>query len=124
MGDVRDDVGGDGEWGHGIAVVAGADRLTLLDVTISNCWGDGIHVSGGVVQTVIEDCVSDSNRRQGLSIVDAVRPLIRGGRYSATGRFGHTSPAAGIDIEPNGGSQVLGARIEGVSLHRQPWGRG
>lgn len=105
-----------GEWGHGILLARGADRAVLSSVTVGRCWGDGFYIGGGVADVTLLDCTADSNRRQGLSIVHAVNPLVSGGRFVNTGMVGQTAPSAGIDVEPNPlrGQSVTGARIRNV----------
>jgi hypothetical protein len=116
VGDVRRHAGTEGEWGHGVALGAGADRCTLTGVTSTECWGDGFFVAGAVTDVRLDGCVAADNRRQGLSVVDAVRPRITEGRYGGTGRFGQTVPASGIDLEPNLDGAVVGAVLERVAL--------
>ena len=116
VGDLVTHSGSEGEWGHGVAIVAGADRCVLRGVRAMQCWGDGFYVNGGVADVHIDTCEAEGNRRQGLSVVDAVRPRITGGSYRATGRLGSTAPASGIDLEPNPGGAVVGAVVEGVTL--------
>lgn len=63
-----------GEWGHGI-MLRGAQRVTLRDLDIQRCWGDGISI-GGISgarpqpsrDVLISDVVCHRNRRQGLTI--------------------------------------------------------
>jgi hypothetical protein len=116
VGDIRLHSGEEGEWGHGVAVVAGADRCIVADVRSVECWGDGFYVGGAVTDVRLESCVAADNRRQGLSIVDAIRPRVVGGSYGGTGRLRWTAPASGIDLEPNPGGAVVEAVVEQVSL--------
>ncbi|TPG16047.1 right-handed parallel beta-helix repeat-containing protein [Pedococcus bigeumensis] len=108
----------DGEWGHGIVVSRGGDRTVLSNVAVVRCWGDGIYLGGGVQDVALLECTADGNRRQGLSIVSAVRPLVSGGRYVNTGKYGRALPGAGIDVEPNPlrGEAVIDATIRDVEL--------
>lgn len=117
-GDLLTHTGTSGEWGHCIMVWSTAHRLRIDGVTVRYAWGDGIYVGGGPVEDVlIRDVIADSNRRQGLSIVEAVRPRVVGGVYRRTGRSGSIAPAAGIDVEPNpAGGDVTGCTITGVTL--------
>ena len=118
VGDLTSAVARTGEWGHGVTVVRGADRTLLDGVTVRSCWGDGIYIGGNPAEVVVLNCVSDGNRRQGLSIVGALQPLVIGGRYTNTGRVRGTGPSAGIDIEPNSGTgdRVIGATVRDVVL--------
>lgn len=117
QGDVTTHTGSTGEWGHGINVGGSAHRTVINSVTVKNCWGDGIYVGNGMPTDVrILHVLCDSNRRQGISIVGANRPQVIGGHFINTGALGSTSPAAGIDIEPNpsSGNNVLELEVNGA----------
>ena len=117
QGDLTTHTGSTGEWGHGITINGGANRCLIESVTVKHCWGDGIYVGNGMPADVrIVGVVCDSNRRQGLSIVGANRIRVLGGSFINTGSLGSTSPAAGIDVEPNpsSGNNVLEFAIVGA----------
>ena len=95
-----------GEWGHGI-MVRGSSRVTVRDMHISKCWGDGISVGGAMVtnaptiqsyDVVIANVVSTNNRRQGLSIGRSSNVKIYDCEFSYTRGI---APGCGIDIEPD-----------------------
>ena len=93
-----------GEWGHGI-YVRGAENIKLININVSNCWGDGIAVAGYVEKNIyasknvsINSCVCDNNRRQGISIISCENLIIDN---CITSNTNGTLPSAGIDIEPN-----------------------
>lgn len=100
-------IGDEGQWGMGISIL-GSSNITISDIRISKCWGDGIYIgskvkSGVRVQSeniVIKNIVSDSNRRQGLSVTGGKDIQIIDSTFSHTN--GH-SPQSGIDLEPNRG---------------------
>ena len=127
VGDVGSHTGTTGEWGHGIDIQDGAHRFNVQGTYISKCWGDGIIICDTVTSNTtgakpsdvsIIDVVCDDNRRQGLSIITALRPRVIGGSFINTGRTAATAPTAGIDIEPNpGGLQdVIGFSIIGAVM--------
>jgi hypothetical protein len=127
VGDVGSHTGTTGEWGHGLDIQHGAHRFKVQGTYISKCWGDGIIICDTVTSNTtgakpsdvsIIDVVCDDNRRQGLSIITALRPRILGGSFINTGRTAATAPTAGIDIEPNpGGLQdVIGFSIIGAVM--------
>lgn len=69
----------------------------------------------------IEDCVALGNFRQGLTITEAQRGTIRGGRYGQTSGLWDSGngPCAGIDLEPDRhpswpSDRVANIRIEGA----------
>jgi len=122
LGDRDRHLGHGGEWGHGIQIV-GASRVTVRDMHIADCWGDGICVglkkdANGERRlssdVVFDGIVSTGNRRQGLSIVGARNVWVRNCEFSHTAG---TAPQCGIDIEPDGPAFVDGVRIEHCSLH-------
>jgi len=105
-------LGSGGEWGHGIDV-SGARDVSIRDIDVSACWGDGICIGtifarGRVVKVAsditIERVTCRGNRRQGLSITSARRVTVRDCQFSGTGG---TLPGCGIDVEP--GTLKMGA---------------
>ena len=102
-------LGSTGEWGHGLTV-RGASRVSIHDIRISDCWGDGISIGSnpsrpGKVVAPSEDVVVSrvtctNNRRQGLTIGRSRRVQVLDSEFSNTAG---TPPAAGIDIEPDSG---------------------
>lgn len=102
VGERESHIGSGGESGMGIAVY-NSSRVLIRGVTVRDCWGDGIYVGGrGLTGTsadiVVENCVCENNRRQGLTIAAVKRCRVTGGRFVRTNG---TPPSAGIDIEPN-----------------------
>lgn len=76
---------GNGEFGDGLDIKA-SEKITISDIEIKNCWGDGIGVgynsTGGThvasKNVSIENCTIHDCRRQGISIVGAQYTKIRG----------------------------------------------
>ncbi len=98
--------GTEGEWGHGI-MVRGAERVTLRDLRIQRCWGDGISI-GGISgaqprpsrDVVVSNVVCSANRRQGLTIGRSRRVRVLRSAFIDTGGV---LPGCGIDVEPDPG---------------------
>jgi hypothetical protein len=98
--------GSGGEWGMGVAAWS-ASGWQIKDVTITECWGDGI-VAGyapDAMGTFCEDFAIEGGRislcrRNGISIVAGRRGRISGTVIRA---IAGTSPGAGIDLEPDDG---------------------
>ena len=114
IGDRDQHLGTKGEWGMGVDI-RGSHTVLLENVQISKCWGDGIYVgstndtdSGQSADITLRGVLSTQNRRQGLSIVSCNGALIEQSEFNGTHG---TSPAAGIDIEPNKGEVVENVRI-------------
>ena len=111
VGERNDHIGtAGGEWGHGISLLSVTDAY-IHDVTIVDCWGDGINTNlvDPNIQNLdpqtpcrnirVERVVCDNNRRQGMSITSAVNMTVEDSVFSSTHG---TAPADGIDVEPNG----------------------
>ena len=108
-----------GEWGHGI-MVRGAEQVSLRDLHITKCWGDGISVGGisGVRMVPsrdvrIEDVICTGNRRQGLTIGRSRNVRVLRSHFLATHG---TLPGCGIDIEPDPGGSADDIAIEACTL--------
>jgi parallel beta-helix repeat protein len=103
-------VSGDGH-GHGINI-QGAANIVIKDLTAKNCWGDGVYVGKGTtVETknvIIDNIISDNNRRQGLSVVMGDGIVIKNSVFKNTNG---TAPQAGIDLEPNVNFTVRNVQI-------------
>ena len=121
LGERARHLGNGGEWGHGIQIV-GSSRVTVRDMRVADCWGDGVYVgtkrdAGGTRivsnDVVIDGVVSTGNRRQGLSIGGARNVWVRNCEFSHTNG---TAPQCGIDIEPDGPDLAIGVRIQQCRL--------
>lgn len=122
IGERGSHLGTKGEWGHGIQIV-GAKRVTVRDMHISNCWGDGICIGaksapgrGSVPSSdvAIAGVVSTGNRRQGLSITGAQDVRVYDSEFSHTSG---TSPQCGIDIEPSKPNFATNVHIQSCRIH-------
>ena len=104
-GDVGRHIGTTGEFGHGLMVM-GCDNVSLNNLFITLCWGDGVlfseyvHVNGNTNVDVTNSEFVD-NRRQGISIIDLRNGSFIGCSFSKTGFTAAISPASGVDIEPD-----------------------
>jgi parallel beta-helix repeat protein len=101
---------GSGEHGMGIAVHS-STNVVLGNCKTKNCWGDGIYVGefGTSLPSQyihINNCVSDNNRRQGMSIARGQDVYCYRSTFSNTNG---TLPECGVDVESNSGtSDTLG----------------
>lgn len=103
IGERKEHKGKSGEWGHGIAVF-GSTNVTIENVDISQCWGDGIYLGfydgpNTYSDTItIKNCNLHHNRRNNLSITDVSNVTVTNCKFNyANG----ADPQYGIDIEPN-----------------------
>jgi hypothetical protein len=105
IGDRYSHTGTSGEWGMGIGIYDGTN-ITISDVVVSDCWGDGIYLGSGNGQdssastknVTIQNCTLKNNRRNNLSIVCADYVTIDKSSFiKANG----TNPQYGICIETN-----------------------
>ena len=101
VGERHQHSGTTGQWGHGI-MVEGSKRVTVRDIRLSDCWGDGIQITSyrGVASNdiVVANIVSTGNRRQGMSIGGAKNVKVYDSEFSNTHGI---EPGCGIDIEPD-----------------------
>jgi len=133
IGDRDSHLGTTGEWGHGIRI-QGCSAVTVRNIHISRCWGDGIS-AGGIKNPgepnrpgrdyLFEKVVCTENRRQGLTIGSSRGVRVRNCEFSDTGGI---PPGAGIDIEPDTdiardvvieNCLVRGNRGPGISLYKR-----
>ena len=121
VGERKRHLGRTGEWGHGVEIQA-ASRITLRDLHVSDCWGDGVYVGATwspdrerIVSddVVIARVVSTGNRRQGLSITGSRNVRVHDCEFSNTAG---TAPECGIDIEPNAPDTASAVHIENCLL--------
>ncbi len=101
-----------GEWGMGINF-KGAINSSVSGLTIQGCWGDCIYVGGNSKGILIEKCVLNHGRRQGISVTKADCVTIRDCKIS---NVKGKSPQCAIDIEPNRMDSVNRILIENVSV--------
>jgi hypothetical protein len=87
------------EWGHGIQILGGR-YVTVRDLHVSKCTGDGVCIGGKSYDVVIANVISTVNRRQGLSITNCSNIKIYDSEFSYSKG---TAPECGIDIEPDEG---------------------
>lgn len=103
IGDRDTHTGVTGEFGHGICILD-CTNITLLDVTVQDCWGDGTYIGGNTTPTydvVMDRCTLHNNRRDNLSLPNVVRFKATNCTFDdANG----TSPQGCVVIEPNGTS--------------------
>ena len=103
--------GSSSEWGMGVNIQE-SQNVTIENLYITRCTGDGIYISGGNEPSVgiydhasrnvaIRNATCDDNRRQGLSIIHVDGLTVRDCSFINTGKTEFTAPGAGIDIEPN-----------------------
>lgn len=98
-----------GEWGHGV-FVCGSSNVTVRDMHISKCWGDGIVIAGASVwqapaipsvNVFVANIVSTGSRRQALSLGYVRDVKVYDSEFSNSNG---ATPQCGIDIEPENGN--------------------
>ncbi len=102
------------EWGHGISIGGGATRVTIRDLRVSKCTGDGVCIGGAANDIVIANIISTNNRRQGLSITNCHNIKVFDSEFSYSKG---TSPECGIDIEPDEGGSAKTILIQNCRLN-------
>ena len=97
-----------GEWRHVLSFLSCAN-VRIEGLTLLKSGGDGIYIGqsrGGRIgrDFTIRNVVSDSNARQGLSVITVENLLVERCTFVRTKG---ALPQAGIDFEPNAPEQVL-----------------
>ncbi|MEQ7802652.1 right-handed parallel beta-helix repeat-containing protein [Pedobacter sp. ASV1-7] len=121
VGDRLTHIGTFGEWGMGIEI-RNSTWINLNNLTVKECWGDGIYIAGGATHVTLDSIFADNNRRQGMSVINAKELLVTNSEFNNTNGV---APESGIDLEPNAGDSISGVRIvncafrnnNGLGLH-------
>ncbi|WP_339751685.1 right-handed parallel beta-helix repeat-containing protein [uncultured Winogradskyella sp.] len=98
----------DGEWRMGLSLMGCSDVL-VENLTISSSGGDGIYIDGYKdirysENIIIDSIISTNNKRQGISIISAKNVWVKNSVFTKTKG---TLPEAGLDIEPDGETDVI-----------------
>jgi parallel beta-helix repeat protein len=101
------------EWNMGIQI-KGGKYVTVRDVHVSKCTGDGVCIGGGSYDVVIANIISTQNRRQALSITNCSNIKVYDSEFSYTSG---TAPECGIDIEPDPGYTCKNVWIENCRMN-------
>lgn len=106
-GDRYTHLGTTGQFGYGISII-GSNDILIDKARVRECWGDGIYIGGTLGTTYIDSlvskrvilnkCISDNNRRQGMTIISVEDLVVNGGIFSNSNG---SQPQSGIDIEPS-----------------------
>jgi hypothetical protein len=95
-----------GEWGMGISIY-GSKNVTISNVTVQDCWGDGVYIGQGETENeniILNHVVADGNRRNGITLISGEN--IQFNSCTAENSKG-TAPSDGVDIEPNDTANTL-----------------
>ena len=99
-----------GEWRHALALYS-CESIVIRGLTLRSSGGDGIYVGCQAGNPMayckdiqIEGVTCDDNHRQGISVISAENLTIKNSVFKNTRG---TSPAAGIDFEPNARTERL-----------------
>ncbi len=111
-GDKQKHLANEGEWGMGVFVRGGAN-ISIKGITIKDCWGDCIYITDDATNVIVEDCLMDNGRRQGISVISAQNVTIKNSRIQ---NIEGTKPEYAIDIEPNKNCFVRNVQIKNVTI--------
>lgn len=120
IGEREEHTGTTGEWGFGINL-SNSNYANIENVTIKNCWGDGIYLGSenagtgenGCANVAIVNCLIDNNRRNGISVINCDKFVIDGCTISNTHG---TNPQSGIDIERNHDNEITNGTIKNCTF--------
>lgn len=94
------------EHNHGVNISnTSSGQIVIEGLSSNDSGGDGFYVNAPLADVTLRNCRANNNRRQGLSIIQCKSFADYSGTY--TGTTG-TAPAAGVDIEPNNPTDILG----------------
>ena len=101
--------------------LANSNYANIENVTVKNCWGDGIYIGSknndtgenGCANVKITNCIIDNNRRNGISVINCDNFVIDGCTISNT--IG-TTPQSGIDIERNYDNEITKGIIKNCTF--------
>lgn len=114
VGDKFEHYGNEGEWGMGIRITK-AHNIHVEGLTIKECWGDCIYIGKNSRNIVVNNCILDNGRRQGVSITSGEKIVIKN---CAISKVGGTKPQYAIDVEPNKNEYVSDVLIEKCRIYR------
>lgn len=101
------------EWGHGIAILNGSNAVTVRDITIQKCVGDGISIGHTCSDVYIDNILSTENRRQGVSVGGDNWTIAN----SEISYISGTSPEGGIDVEADSPGAADNGTIHNCHIH-------
>lgn len=113
VGDNSKHIGEEGEWGMGI-YINGGKKVELKGITVKDCWGDCIYITRKAKDVLIDGCLLEQSRRQGISIISTHNTVIK---RTTINNIKGAFPGYGIDIEPNEGDTVINVKIEGITIN-------
>lgn len=102
-GERTNHTGASGEWGMCISVINGSSNINIHDIRLVDAWGDALYVNNAVHLRTTNIYV-DNARRNGISVVSADDYISTNDTINHTNG---TAPQAGVDIEPNAGTDLL-----------------
>ena len=112
IGDKHTHKGDTGEWGMGI-MMKNVVNASVSGLTIKDCWGDCIYIGKKSQNILIENCVLDNGRRQGISVTGGDGITIRDIKIT---NVSGTNPQYAIDVEPNAGNTCDNITIDNVEV--------
>lgn len=110
------------EYRHCVKIY-GSSNIGIDQLQCYDAGGDGFTIGGNNVcrNIVVKNCIGDNNRRQGVSVTNAIGCWINGGEYRNTNGL---PPERGIDIEPNAlaGYFMQNVHVNGVTTRNNAGG--
>lgn len=92
-----------GEW-RAIVRMGTSEAITVEGLVLRSAPGDGLIIGAGSKNITVRNVVCDDNKRNAISVIYADGLLIEGCALINTAG---TAPEAGIDIEPDTGTQIV-----------------
>jgi parallel beta-helix repeat protein len=103
------------ESGTGITI-SNSQHVVIENVTVQDCWCDGVYVSDNSLDVTLYNLMVDNNRRCGSAIVYISGMVVRSCTFKGTTGMlenGAWANGAGVDVEPNRGELVQNIQFLG-----------
>ena len=100
-----------GEWGHCLTL-RDSSNIKISNVEVEKAWGDGLNVGGNSEDIILDNCISDNSRRNGLTIGPSENVHVTNCIFKNTNGV---APQAGVDIEPDA---VSGITLNNIILDK------
>ena len=103
IGERYEHIGTTGEGGHAIILVNSCN-VTVKNITLRDCWGDGMVIRNDAKNSILDNVICDNNRRQGVSVSSCDGLQVLNSVFKNTNG---KNPRSGIDLEPDYAHNVI-----------------
>jgi len=102
--------------------ISGSNNITVENISFEKAGGDGIYISGGSRDILVDKVVCTDNYRLGMAVISAENLTVRNSVFRNS-RGGQ--PEGGIDFEPNlPDEKLVNCLVENCVFENNPKGNG